>query len=108
MRWKALQFLGKLDNQARNNYGFKSNKFPPSANELSNFESDLLMMIHNVEFQPVKNRFLSKLKEDVKTIKNTKELLINTNKLSSIYKMQMPNLSLKHITNQTEKSTKST
>ena len=109
VRWKALQFLGKLDNQARNNYGFKSNNFPPSANELSNFESDLLMMIHNVEFQPVKNRFLSKLKEDVKTIKNTKELLINTNKLSSIYKMQMTKLSLKHITNQTEtKSTKST
>ena len=30
----------------------------------------------NVEFQPVKNRFLSKLKVDVKTIKNTRELLI--------------------------------
>ena len=45
------------------------------------------MMIHNVEFQPVKNRFLSKLKEDVKTIKNTKELLINAGKSSNIYKM---------------------
>ena len=45
------------------------------------------MMIHNVEFQPVKNRFLSKSKEDVKTIKNTKELLINASKSSNIYKM---------------------
>ena len=54
MRWKALDFLGKLDNQVKNTYGFKSSKCPPSVEELSRFESDLLMMIHNVEFQPVK------------------------------------------------------
>ena len=87
MRWKALDFLGKLDNQVKNTYGFKSSKCPLSVNELSSFESDLLMMIHNVEFQPVKNRFLSKLKEDVKTIKNPKELLIDADKSSNIYKM---------------------
>ena len=58
MRWKALELLGKLDNQLRNSYGFKSSKCPPLViNELSNFE--LLMMIHNVEFQPVKNRLFS-------------------------------------------------
>ena len=87
MRWKALDFLGKLDNQVKNTYGFKSSKCPPLVNELSRFESNLLMMIHNVEFQPVKNRFLSKLMEDVKTIKSTKELLINADKSSNIYKM---------------------
>ena len=87
MRWKALDFLGKLDNQVKDTYGFKSSKCPPSVNELSSFESDLLMMIHNVEFQPVKNRFLSKLKEDVKTTKNPKELLIDADKSSNIYKM---------------------
>ena len=58
MRWKALDFLGKLDNQVKDTYGFKSSKCPPSVNELSSFESDLLMMIHNVEFQPVKNIFI--------------------------------------------------
>ena len=83
---ESTWFLRK-DNQIKNTYGFKSSKCPPSVNELSHFESDLLMMIHNVEFEPVKNRFLSKLKEDVKTIKNTKELLINASKSSNIYKM---------------------
>ena len=82
---ESTWFLRK-DNQIKNTYGFKSSKCPPSVNELSHFESDLLMMIHNVEFEPVKNRFLSKLK-DVKTIKNTKELLINANKSSNIFKM---------------------
>ena len=46
------------------------------------------MLIYNVEFQPVKNKFLSKLKKNVKTIKNTKELLIRANKLVHFYKME--------------------
>ena len=46
------------------------------------------MLIYNVEFQPVKNKFLSKLKKHVKTIKNTKELLIKANKLVHFYKME--------------------
>ena len=87
MRWKAIEFLGRLDNKVRDNFGFKSGKCLPLVNELSNFESDLLIMIHNVEFQPVRNGFLLKLKEDVKTIKNTKEFLINTDMSSNIYKM---------------------
>ena len=51
MRWKAFQFLGKIESQASNNNGFKSSKCPPSTNELSNFESDLLMIIHDVKFK---------------------------------------------------------
>ena len=47
-----------------------------------------LMMIHKVEFQPVKNRFISKLKEVVKIIKNTEELLINADKSSNISKIE--------------------
>lgn len=74
------------------------------------------MMIHNDEFQPVKNSFLSKLNEDVKTIKSTKESLISTDKSYNIYKMDkdkrnkyLTEKSPKHIRNLTEtKSTKST
>ena len=44
-------------------------------------------MIHNDEFQPVKSSFLSKLNEDVKTVKSTKETLISTDKSYNIYKM---------------------
>ena len=29
MRWKALQFLSKLDNTVQENYGFKTRKCPP-------------------------------------------------------------------------------
>ena len=45
------------------------------------------MMIQNIKFRLVRNDFLSKLKEDVKVINNTKELLVNADKSTNIYKM---------------------
>ena len=52
-RWKALEFLGKLDLGKKEALGFKSNKYSPYLDILLGFESDLLMMIHFVEFKPV-------------------------------------------------------
>ena len=37
MRWKAMQFLGKLDQNGTETYGFKTNKCPPAKEELSEF-----------------------------------------------------------------------
>ena len=37
MRWKTLQFLGKLDNSEKENYGFKTRKCPPCVDELVDF-----------------------------------------------------------------------
>lgn len=48
MKWKALEVLGKLGNQTRNNYGLKSNIDPPFFSELPKTGSDLLMIIYNV------------------------------------------------------------
>lgn len=48
MRWRALEVLGKLGHQTRNNYGLKSKIDPPFFNELSKIGSDLMMMIYNV------------------------------------------------------------
>ena len=102
----------RLENQVKDTYGFKSSKCPPSVNELSSFESDLVITTHNVEFQPVKNRFLSKLKKDVKTIKNTKLIpishLIFIKWIKIHTRIIFVKMSPKHIRNQTEtKSTKS-
>ena len=44
-------------------------------------------MAHNIEFRPVRNNFLSKLKGDVKLINNTKEVLNNADKSANTYKM---------------------
>ena len=48
MRWKVLEFLGKLGSNKKETFTFKSHKCPPSVDELARFESDLLMMAHNI------------------------------------------------------------
>ena len=48
MRWKSLEFFNKLSSSEIETYGFPSNKCPSTADELSAFESGLLMMIKNI------------------------------------------------------------
>lgn len=45
------------------------------------------MMVHYVEFKPVGNNFLLKLKNDTKVINDTKDLLISREKSTNNYKM---------------------
>ena len=103
MRWKALQVLGKLDTNNKQTFGSRSPKCPPTVDELGSFETDLQEMISNIKFRPIRNKFLSKLNEDVKTIKNTNELLINVDKSSNIYKMTKEDYK-KHLENNISKT----
>ena len=105
MRWKALQFLGKLDTNNKQTFGFRSAKCPPTVDEFGSFKTDLQEMISNIKFRPIRNKFLSKLNEDVKTIKNTSELLINADKSSNIYKMTKEDYK-KHLENNITKTYK--
>ena len=57
MRWKALQYQGKLQPSGKITYGFRSKKCPPVVKELSKFEDDLLKMIKNIEFCWAENEF---------------------------------------------------
>ena len=91
MRWKALEYLGKLSNSTKESYGFKSKKCPPVVKEMSNFGEDLRLMIKNLEYREVKNSFSKKLANDVKLVKNTKELLVNADKSRNIYKISDEN-----------------
>ena len=55
MRWKALEYLGKLNNSTEESYGFKSRKCPPTVKEMTNFEEDLRLMIKNLKYRNVEN-----------------------------------------------------
>ena len=54
-------------------------------------------MVHNIEFRAVRNNFLSKLKDNVKVINNTKEVLVNVDRSTNTYKMNK-NAYNKHLT----------
>ena len=68
MRWKALQLLKKLGSNRKQTFGLKSPKYPPAIDELGPFESNFQKMIRKNKFRPIRNKFLSKLCEDFKTI----------------------------------------
>ena len=53
MRWKALQFLGKLQSTNKETFGFR----PPAVEELTNFENNLLLMIKNIQFRHISSTF---------------------------------------------------
>ena len=65
MRWEALQFLGKLDNSGKGNYGFKTRKYPPCVDELVDFQNDTMKMIKNIEFRKIQCTFQIKLMSDI-------------------------------------------
>ena len=91
MRWKALEYLGKLNNSTKESQGFKSRKCIPTVKEMNNFEEDLRLMIKNLEYGNVENEFSKKLTDEIKLIKNTKEMLINADKSRNIHKVSREN-----------------
>ena len=107
MRWKAIQFLGKLSSNEKKTFAFKSHDCPASVNELREFELDLLTMVHKIEFRPVINNLLPKLKDDVKVINNTKEVLVKVDKSNNTYKINK-NANYKYLTENITKTYKKT
>ena len=68
-------------------YGFKSSRKAPPNNELKLFEKDLYDMVRNIQFRPVKNDFQKKLKEDIRKIKNTENLIVQADKTTNLYEV---------------------
>ena len=70
MRWKALEYLGKLYNSTKESYVFKSRKCIPTVKEMTNFEEDLRLVIRSLEYKNVNSEFSKELVDDIKLIKN--------------------------------------
>lgn len=87
MRWRALAYLGKLENNTKETYGFNSRKCPPSVEELTSFENDMMLMIKNIEFKQVRNDFQTTLKSDIEEINQSTKVLITADKSRNIYKL---------------------
>ena len=87
MRWKALKFLGRLESSGKETFGFRSRKCPPVVDELTNFESDLMLMIKNIEFRNTNNTFQEKLRNDIKELSQENKVFVSADKFTNIYKM---------------------
>ena len=108
MRWKVHFFLKEDSNdetkQERESYGFKTRKCPPQCQEMENFEKDVMNIVKNPELRKMKDEVQDRLKEDVKKINASPNILVFADKTSNIYEQNPKNigkslrkLSQKHI-----------
>ena len=84
MRWKTLDFLGKLDSTRKETYGFNSCKCPTIVDELSDFENELMLLVKNIEFKNIINNFQKNLNDDIKRINTTENVRVKADKSRNI------------------------
>ena len=90
MRQKAKMYSEEKMTQDRpvsKNYGFRSDYAPPKNEHLNAFENDLYDMVRNIEFTQIKSAFLSRLKNEVNSIKKSSNIIISADKTSNMYEM---------------------
>ena len=87
MRWKAICFNSKTNDNSSEKYGLKTLKCPKQVKELVPFENDQTDMLKFIKFRKVKNLFLTKLKNDIKTVKQSKKTLTFADKISNMYRL---------------------
>ena len=77
MRWKALQYIEKLESTNKETFGFRSRKCPLAVEELTNFENDLMLMIKNIHFRHINSTFQEQLKKDIQEIQQSNQLFVS-------------------------------
>ena len=87
MPWKAIYCNSKTNDNSSERYGLKTLKCPKQVKELVPFENDLIDMLKVIKFRKVKNQFLTKLKNDIKTVKQSKKTLTFADKTSNMYRL---------------------
>ena len=89
MLWKAFHYdQGQNDDgNKRGNFGFKSMNSPPKNEYLKPFENELYQLLKIIEFKPVKNPFLEKLKSDMKEITKSNKIVVFADKTTNAYQV---------------------
>ena len=94
---KTISFIGRLrwrlyaiqNPQMKNieSFGFNTTSPAPQLKELKSFEDDLLSLIKNIQYQPVRSHFQSQLKDTIKNVMNTEDVLVKADKTDNLYKI---------------------
>ena len=87
LQWKAFYFDKKQLNQDEsplNAYGFRSEKTPPTNNDLIRFENDLYELIRNLRYRKVTNNFQTNLLKDIASLNSLQNIIVPTNKTTNL------------------------
>ena len=89
VRWKAFHMLNPSRRDAKETYGFNTQKAAPKLKELELFESKMIDLIKNIEFHKKSNRLQDKMKEDRREINRSAKVFIPADKTSNFYGMEV-------------------
>ena len=92
MHWKAIYCNSKTNDNSSERYGLKTLKCPKQVKELVSFQHDLIDTLKVIKFRKVKNQFLTKLKNDIKTVKQSKKTLTFVDKTPNMYQLSKKNM----------------
>lgn len=90
MRWKAHFFLkGEHEDgtDRAERFGFKSRTCPPQVPELKKFEDELYDIVNTVSFRPTSNPLQRKMTEDLKSVRESNEVVVPADKTRNLYKV---------------------
>ena len=68
-------------------YGFKSENTPPVIKELIRFENELYKLVRKLKFRKVNDNFQNMIKDDLRSISNSKEIIVPADKSPILYKI---------------------
>ena len=88
IRWKCLEFLGKLNSNNFESYSLKSVKCPPAIQEMTDFGNELQDMIKGVEFTQICNSFQGKLENDIEHIKKSNKIFVFSDKSRNLFEVE--------------------
>ena len=87
MCWKAIYCNSKTNDNSSERYGLKTLKCPKQVKDLVPFKNDLIDMLKVIKFQKIKNQSLTKLKNNIKTVNESKKTLTFANKTLNMYQL---------------------
>ena len=94
LRWKAFYFDKKQLNQDEkplNTYGFRSEKTPPTNNDLIRYENDLYELIRNLRYRKVTNNFQKNLLKDIASLNSSQNIIVPADKTTNLYGVEIDN-----------------
>ncbi|MCP3930954.1 MAG: hypothetical protein GY705_17860, partial [Bacteroidetes bacterium] len=89
IRWKVFWVTHKeATPEIKETYGFKTEKNAPQHKDLAKFETDVINLIHSLEYRKDKSNFQRKLQSDVETIRKSDKVLLAADKTGNMYEVE--------------------
>ena len=76
---------------SKETFGLSTSNSPPPIKELKPLQDGLCEVARNLQFREVNDQFQKELKDDLKTIKNDKKVIVAADKTINFYKMEKEN-----------------